>query len=694
MKRASIKMVILLPVLAALIVGVTVMVFVVGMVVSSSTSNLTEELIDARIKEYANDFMAFSNQGYAIAQTMAPIVESIRERGDEDARHEIVTTLSDILMSDEAILSLWTGWEPNAFDGRDSEFVYADAYHNETGRFMPYLFKDGGSVTVEPLSGIDDPVDGLYYHGASDSGKPYVTDPYLYDLHGTVYTLYSIAIPIMEGGRVLGVVGVDYNMAGIIDFMNSATILGDGFMSMVAPDGSFASDRDSAVVMQNYKNTWLSDYSASLDEILANGGSFSTTAYSDAAKTEFAFLGSSVVVGNTDRNWAVCGFVPLKTVNAVATNLVWLIIGIGVALILIVGLITLFLISRNLRKLPEMTAIAEKIAKGHISFDNLSSDDSIKTKNEIALLERAFGDISNSIKDQSNIMAVIAGGDYSVSIPLRSDEDIMNQSINKMIDQTNTAMHEIQSSAAQVSVGSKQIADGAQSLAQGSTEQASSIEELSAAISEIDARTKENAATAEKNSRLSESIRGSAEKGSQQMDEMIVAVNDINDASNSISKIIKTIDDIAFQTNILALNAAVEAARAGQAGKGFAVVAEEVRNLASKSAEAAKETGNMIQNSMEKAELGTRIAGETAESLKEIVIGINESSHLIAEIAISSKEQASGISHINLGIGQVMQVVQQNSATAEESAAASEEMSGQSDMLQQLIAQFKLKAGY
>jgi len=288
-------------------------------------------------------------------------------------------------------------------------------------------------------------------------------------------------------------------------------------------------------------------------------------------------------------------------------------------------------------------------------------------------------------------MGMVANGDLTAELALLSENDTLGIDLKKMVENLNDMFSEIQASTHQVSQESKQVATGAQSLAQGATEQAASIEELSSTISEIAGKTKANAATADKTSKLSTTIKESAEKGSRQMDEMISAVKEINDASQSISKIIKTIDDIAFQTNILALNAAVEAARAGQHGKGFAVVAEEVRNLASKSADAAKDTGSMIQNSMEKAELGSRIAGETAASLAEIVSGINQSSSLVTEIAIVSEQQTMGIDQINIGIDQVAQVVQQNSATAQESAAASEEMSSQSDALQQLISRFKLK---
>ncbi|MCL2496654.1 MAG: methyl-accepting chemotaxis protein [Clostridiales bacterium] len=333
-------------------------------------------------------------------------------------------------------------------------------------------------------------------------------------------------------------------------------------------------------------------------------------------------------------------------------------------------------------------------SKGDLSFSK-EEKEAIgvfsERKDELGQLTNSTMRFFDEIIGVSEALAAISNGDITLETNVLSDEDTIGLSLKNMLEKLNHMFGEINASTRQVSSGSKQVADGAQSLAQGSTEQAAAIEELSSSIAEIAERIKINAETADKTAKLSSSIKESAEKGNLQMDEMISSVGEINEASKNISKIIKTIDDIAFQTNILALNAAVEAARAGQHGKGFAVVAEEVRNLASKSAEAAKDTGYMIQNSMEKAELGSRIAGETAASLNEIVTGINESSQLIAEIAIASEQQSLGIEQINIGIDQVTQVVQQNSATAQESAAASEEMSGQSDMLQQLIAQFKLK---
>ena len=316
-----------------------------------------------------------------------------------------------------------------------------------------------------------------------------------------------------------------------------------------------------------------------------------------------------------------------------------------------------------------------------------------KIRDEIGETVKYTSMFFEQVLQTSDELEVIAGGDLSHEVTLVSEKDTMGLSLKNVVDNLNTMFGEINVASGQVTSGSKQIAEGAQSLAQGSTEQAATVQELSSSMTEISSKTKTNAEMAGRAASLANTIKGNAEKGSGQMDEMMSAVKDINAASQSISKVIKVIDDIAFQTNILALNAAVEAARAGQHGKGFAVVAEEVRNLAAKSAEAAKDTGGLIANSIEKAELGARIADNTAASLVEIVSGINESTQIVNEIARSSEEQSMSIAQINTGIDQVSQVVQQNSATAQESAAASQVMNGQSATLENLIAQFKLKGG-
>ena len=370
---------------------------------------------------------------------------------------------------------------------------------------------------------------------------------------------------------------------------------------------------------------------------------------------------------------------------------------VGLAIAILITVIVYYLVSRSLKPL---VVLSEFMLKAGSTGDiNLRPEDVeiigkiSRNKDEIGQAVSGSASFVQHIANAARELETVAGGDLTSEIKQLSETDTIGKSLKEMIETLNRMFSEINSSAVHVSFGSKQIADGSQALAQGTTEQAASIEELSSSIAEIAGKTKENAVMAEDAVKLSDTIRLDAEEGSRRMDEMITAVREINEASRSIEKIIKTIDDIAFQTNILALNAAVEAARAGQHGKGFAVVAEEVRNLASKSAQAAKNTGDMIQNSMAKAELGSRIAADTAESLSKIATGINESTQLITKIAKASDDQSSSIAQVNVGIDQVAQVIQQNSATAEESAASSQEMSSQSSVLQQLISQFRLKDG-
>ena len=311
-------------------------------------------------------------------------------------------------------------------------------------------------------------------------------------------------------------------------------------------------------------------------------------------------------------------------------------------------------------------------------------------KDEIGTCTQSLLTMVKHIETIETAMRNVASGDLTAEFNALSEHDIIGNALEQMKENLGKILGEIKTASVHVSSGAKQLSAGTQSLAQSATEQASAVQQLSESINEVADMTKENTKVAEQAAALANSIMDNAERGSTQMNQMIQAVQDINDASTSIGKIIKTIDEIAFQTNILALNAAVEAARAGQHGKGFAVVAEEVRTLASKSAEAAKETGDIIQDSMKKAELGVKIAGGTAESLNVIVSNISESSVLMDKIAAASIDQSKGIEQITIGIDQVAQVVTQTAATAEESAAASIEMDAQSTLLNNLATQFKI----
>ncbi len=301
--------------------------------------------------------------------------------------------------------------------------------------------------------------------------------------------------------------------------------------------------------------------------------------------------------------------------------------------------------------------------------------------------------VGSYISEISNILTEMADKNFDVIIDREylGDFQAIKESVNLIITNLNILTRGIIQSAEKVSNGARQIAESSTTLAQGATEQASAVEELNSTIKVISEQSSANAKNSEKANELSLEAKESANSGSHQMDNMLLAMEEINNASNSISNIIKVIDDIAFQTNILALNAAVEAARAGEHGKGFAVVAEEVRSLAARSQQAAKETTELIESSVEKVSEGSKIANNTADALRSIVSQIEEISNLINSCAIASKEQEKSIDQITIGINQISTVTQTNTATSEESAASSDELSNQAEIFYSSVSDFKLR---
>lgn len=345
-----------------------------------------------------------------------------------------------------------------------------------------------------------------------------------------------------------------------------------------------------------------------------------------------------------------------------------------------------------IKPIDEASEVLNEIAHGNLKVKVTGEykGDHAAIKNSVNSM---VDTISSYINEISEVLTEMSEGnmDLSVTRDYIGDFIEIKNSLNKIIDSFNNVLNDINNSSQQVASGAKQVSDSSQALSQGSTEQASSVEELTASLEEISTQTKQNAVNADDAKLMALDAKNDAELGNKSMHEMLASMKEINESSSNISKIIKVIDEIAFQTNILALNAAVEAARAGQHGKGFAVVAEEVRNLAARSANAAKETTVLIEGSIKKVDDGTKIADETAVALNKIMEIVTKVSNLVGEIANASNEQATGIAQVNQGIMQVSQVIQTNSATSEESASASEELSAQAELLKELVSKFNLK---
>ena len=588
------------------------------------------------------------NATMTAARTLAQSLAGLKASGRAD-RAQADALLKSVLEGSPQFLGVWTAWEPDAFDGRDAEFAGKPG-HDASGRYIPYWNRGSGVASVEVLVDYDKPGAGDYYQLPKRSGQETLIEPYKYTVAGKEVLITTTSVPIVVGGRFVGVAGIDVALSSLQDKVGAIRVYDTGYASLLSAGGLFVGDRDPANVGRELT---AADEREPLNASLRDGRVVRVNHEDPRLDTEVTRIYVPVSVGKDRSLWAFAATVPqdhiLAEVNALRVT-AWTLGAISVALVSL-GLLWALqrLVLRPLGGEPaEAVAVSERVARGDLGQP-----------------------VPVRPGDQHSLMAQLA----------RMQRDLAG------------VVARVRQGAEAVATASSEISQGNQDLSGRTEGQASALEETAASMEQLGTAVGQNAGHAREADQLARSASELAEQGGAAVQRVVDTMGDINAGSRKIADIIGVIDGIAFQTNILALNAAVEAARAGEQGRGFAVVASEVRHLATRSAQAAHEIKALIGSSVDSVDQGTVLVNEAGQTMREVIASIQKVSRLMSDISTASGEQSAGVGQVGEAVVQLDQTTQQNAALVEQMAAAANSLRQQADELVSTVSVFRLGAG-
>lgn len=679
-----------------LVVIFMILILVTGFVTKEAIKQISfsrlEQLCDSnaqQIQEIMNDAESVSNDIFSYVQEVSKGKQQLDERTkgiEYPSRVFSQTKLTPFFMKAEEYMYYTIQSATAKLDNIVGAGVLFEPYvvDSKLKNYSLYAGKDG---KIEPFGDYDDYSQKSYYIDAKEKKKIIFTEPYDYE----GIKMITAAEPIYYNGTLLGVIVVDIDLKTFDKIKSDDQQYSSMHNAILKQDGTIIYESaGTEYIGQNMFDFMLEQKDVDrTKEGIQNKEAFYTINMDSNGMKMYKFY-DPIEAG--EETWYAMTAVGVNDVNKAAAQVSEIVFFLSIAAMILILVVLVLSLRKMLRPIHEVVKVAENVAQGNldVSIETNTNDEvgqlANAFQNTITFLKEMIGEISSVLNEISKDRL-----DIELHAQYKGEFKKIESSMKQIIGNLNSVLGEINVAADEVASGSDQVSSGAQALSQGATEQASSVEQLAATINEISVQVKENAQNAQQAHEKASEAGFCVEKSNEEMQKMIQAIEKISEKSEQIGNIIKTIEDIAFQTNILALNAAVEAARAGTAGKGFAVVADEVRNLAVKSSEASKDTTVLIQDTIGAVKEGTVIVNENAEMLLNVVENTREVVAIINKISEASIEQSDSIEQVTVGIDQISSVVQTNSATAEESAAASEQLSSQAQMLKDLVGKFHLK---